>query len=75
MSDHSMSYMIWKGKSSKSEPRFIQYRNMNKLDIGDFTQQLMDQPWHSVKDCSSLDDAVYKWEELLMQVVNEHICQ
>ena len=73
MSDHSMSYMIWKGKSPKSEPRHIRYRNINGINIVKFKQDLKDLPWQNVTKCSNLNDAVCKWEELLMHVVNKHM--
>ena len=73
MSDHSMSYLFWKGNSSKSEPRHISYRNINGIDIVKFKQDLKNQPWQNVIKCSNLNDAVCKWEELLMYVVNKHM--
>ena len=73
MSDHSMSYLIWKGNNSKSEPRYVEYRNMKKINKESFKQNLMDQPWHAIEHYTNLNEAVHRWEELLMQVVNKHM--
>ena len=73
MSDHSMSYMISKGNTSKSEPRYVEYRNMKKKNMDNFKQDLKDQPWHAIENYTNLNEAVHRWEELLMQVVNKYM--
>ena len=42
--------------------------------MDNFKQDLYkDQPWHAIENYTNLNEAVHRWEELLMQVVNKHM--
>ena len=73
MSDHSLSYLIWKGNFPKSGPRYIEYRNMKRFNVDDFKRDLSEQPWDSIRDCVDLNETVCKWENLFKQIVNKHM--
>ena len=73
MSDHSISYLIWKGNVPKCGPCYTEYRNMKNFDIDSFKHDLREQPWDSIKSFNDINDTVCRWEKLLMQVVNKHM--
>ena len=73
MSDHSPSYLVWKFSRHKDLPRTIQYRNFRKVVKEDFKNDLKNQPWKTVVRYSDLDEAVNKWQELLLEVVDKHL--
>ena len=73
MSDHSLSYLIWKGNFPKSGPRYVEYRNMKRFNVDDFKRDLSEQSWDSIRDCVDLNETVCKWESLFTQIVNKHM--
>ena len=65
MSDHSLTYLVWKCSHHNDLPRTIQYRNFRKVVKEDFKNDFKNQPWKTIVSYSNLDEAVYKWQELL----------
>ena len=55
MSDHSLSYLVWKCSHHNDLPRTIQYRNFRKVVKEDFKNQ----PWKTIVSYFDLDEAVY----------------
>ena len=72
MSDHSLSYLIWKSKNENSS-RLINYRKLSGINIESYLEDLGNQPWHEILDCTCVSEAVKKWESFLMNVVNLHM--
>ena len=73
MSDHSLSYLVWKFSHQNDLPRTIQYRNFRNVVKEDFKNDLRNQPWKEIMSYSDLDEAVHKWHELLLEVVDKHL--
>ena len=73
MSDHSLSYFVWKFTRQNERSRTTQYRNLSKFVKEEFKKDLRSQPWHTVVNCSNLDEAVDRWQELLLEVVDKHM--
>ena len=70
ISDHSMSYVIWKS-THESSSRTINFRKLTGIDLDSFSEDLSKQPWHEILESESIDKALDKWEHLLMMVVNK----
>ena len=73
LSDHSMSYLIWKTHHSLSKSHYITFRKSKGLDIEAFVTDLKAQNWSEVQNCDTINESLAKWEELLLEIVNHHM--
>ena len=71
ISDHYMIYGIRKFTHTKSNPKYIESRNMKNFDPNLFTQDLLNVQWN-LYDNDDPNDMVYVWETLFLEVVNRH---
>ena len=72
LSDHSISFLVLKSEST-SFSRTVQFRNCKNFDTDKFKSDLRNQPWEIIKDIENIDDAVRKWEKLLIDVIDKHM--
>ena len=69
-----MSYLSWKScKNVQSRPKYVTFRKSNGIDVELFKTDLRAQNWNDVEACDNIDIAVNRQEELLLEVVNNHI--
>ena len=75
LSDHSMSYLVWKSHQnmSDSNPKYITFRKSKGIDMQLFIADLQEQNWADIESYDTIDQALIKWEELLLKVVNQHM--
>ena len=73
ISDHYMIFEIRKFLQDKSNPKYIQSRNMKNFDSNLFIQDLLNVQWNLLDgDSNNVNDMVYVWDTLFLQVVNKH---
>ena len=75
-SDHSLSFLSWKVKhlnDANTCAKFISFRKSRGVDIDAFKTDMRSKNWSRVETSSSLDEAVFQWEELVMNVVDKHM--
>lgn len=72
ISDHSLSYIIWKSKHS-GNPQTVNFRKKSGIDLNSYFESLKNQPWFEVLDIDDIDLAISKWESLFMNVVNRYM--
>ena len=68
-SDHS----LWKVKylnDANTCANFVSFRKSRGVDIDAFKADMRSKNWSRVETSSSLDEAVFQWEELVMNVVD-----
>ena len=73
MSDHYISYLVWKCKHTSQSETFVSFRKSRNVDLEAFRSDLRNQNWKKVKEFSDINDAVSEWEKLLLEVVNKHM--
>ena len=75
LSDHSMSYLVWKTHKNlpDSHAKYVTFRKSKGIDIQSFIAELELQTWTDIKSYESIDQALLKFEELLMTVVNQYM--
>ena len=73
ISDHSICFLIWNYNVCNKAPEIVSYRKMRNFDENAFLDQLRLQPWHKVHDKDNMEEAVKVWEELFMEVINNHM--
>ena len=72
VSDHSMSYLIWKAHQTQSHVNYVTYRKSKGVDTELFKSDLSHLNWTEVED-ENIDVATDNFEKLLFQVVNKHM--
>ena len=73
VSDHSMSYLIWKAHQVHSGVKYVTYRKSKGVDIDTFKADLSKQNWVEVEEENCIDESTCKFEKLLFEVVNKHM--
>ena len=73
LSDHSMSYLVWKSCNVKSVVKYVTYRKTKGVDLDAFKHDLSQQNWKQIEECESLDEAVDMWEQMFLEVMNKHM--
>ena len=73
MSDHYLSYLIWKCKQTSPNETYVTFRKSNNVDLESFKSDLRNQNWKRVEQCSDINEAIDVWEKMLLEVVNKHM--
>ena len=68
-----MIYAIRKCKPVKGVHRLTEFRSYKQFDEPMFLNDLSNVPWHVVKNCDNVNDALDLWQSLLCKVVDKHI--
>ena len=73
VSDHSMSYLVWKSNHIVLNSNYVTFRKCKGIDMQLFLASLQSQNWSEIENCETIDQALAKWEELLLEVVNKYM--
>ena len=72
LSDHFLVYCIIKSGIPKGPPRLIDYRSFKKFNQADFIADLEKVPWSIIETFEDIDDTIFTWNRLFLEVANEH---
>lgn len=72
ISDHYLVYGVRKFQTIKSNPKYIESRNMKNYDPCLFIHDLKNVPWDLLYISDDPDDMVYTWENLFVEVLDIH---
>ncbi len=73
LSDHYMIYTVLEGKSARTEPRILTYRNYDKFDDVSFCNDLNNAIERSnVMLCTDVNEAWKQWKLVFEKVCNQH---
>ena len=72
LSDHFLVFCVLKAGVVKAQPRIIEYRSYKRFDINAFNKDLENVPWHIVDDEQNINDALFTWNKLFIDIVDEH---
>ena len=72
ISDHYLIYGVRKFPTFKSNPKYIESRNMKNFDADLFIYDLKKVPWDLLNISDDPNDMVYTWENLFLEVLDIH---
>ena len=72
LSDHSLVFCVLKAGVVKAQPRIIEYRSYKQFDINAFIKDLENVPWHIIENEQNVNDALFTWNKLFTDIVDEH---
>ena len=74
-SDHYISYLVWVSKQpcANTSETYVTYRKSKHVDMEAFRSDLHNQNWKEIEKYCNIDDAIEKWETMLLEVVNRHM--
>ena len=58
---------------SDSNPKYITFRKSKGIDMQSFIADLQEQNWTDIESYDTIDQALIKWEGLLLKVANQHM--
>ena len=75
MSDHYISYLVWVSKQpcANTSETYVTYRKSKNVDMEAVRSDLHNQSWKEIEKYCNIDDAIEKWETMLLEVVNRHM--
>ena len=74
MGDHFMNYMVWKSHNVTAHcHNNVTFRKSNGTDWYSFREDLWKVNWNDIETCDDLDDAVEKWENIVVNVIDKHM--
>ena len=73
LSDHDPIYAIQKQKTTRPQPKLIEYRSMKGFDNDRFLADLAKIPWHTAYIFNDIDDICEQWYQLFIDVVDQQM--
>ena len=74
MGDHFMNYMVWKSHNVTTHfHNNVTFRKSNGTDWYAFREDMSKVNWKDIETCDDLNDAVEKWENMVLNVINKHM--
>ena len=72
-SDHFLVFCIIKaGNTTKAKPRILEYRSYKNFNSTLFNDDLRNIPWHIVENEDNVDDALFTWNKMFLEVADQH---
>ncbi len=72
LSDHSLTYMIRKGKKSKPKSCFIKARTYRHFDESNFKSDLEEADWTKVYTSNTTEESWTAFKEVFVEIANKH---
>ena len=72
LSNHFLVFCVLKASVVKAQPKIIEYHSYKRFDINAFNKDLENVPWHIVDDKQNINDALFTWNKLFIDIVDEH---
>ena len=72
ISDHNLVYAVARLVCKRPPPKFVQIRNYNKLNEKSFKRDMENAPFHVATIFDDLDDSLWLWNKIFLQIANEH---
>ena len=73
LSDHFLAFCIIKaGITTKAKPRILEYRSYRNFNSTLFNDDLRNIPWHIVENEDNVDDALFTWNKMFLEVADQH---
>ena len=71
-SDHNIIYAVKKAGQQKAKPRIKTTRTFKTYSKTEFVNDLNRIPWDTIRLFDDVNDAVFAWNKLFLDVVNKH---
>lgn len=72
ISDHYLIYGVRKFQTIKSEPKYVESRNMKNFDSQSFVSDLQNAQWGLLSQCNDTNEMVFVWEKLFTDILDVH---
>ena len=73
LSDHFLVFCIIKaGITTKTIPRILEYRPYKNFNPTLFNDDLRNIPWHIVENEDNVDDVLFTWNKMFLEVADQH---
>ena len=74
MGDHYMNYMVWKScHLTTHNHKNVTFRKCNGINWELFREDLRRENLNEIETIDDLDDAVKKWEDIVMRIIDKHM--
>ena len=73
LSDHSMSFMVWKSHCISMNEKYVTFRKCTNVDIEGLKTDVKNQAWGEIESFEDIDEAANRWKELLLTVIDKHM--